>query len=169
MFGSCSSPKAEAPHGCFSLVLGADVVYPRPGLPAALAAAALAHLAPHRGGAHEPGPRLLIMQHGSYHTVADSQAQPGAAAAAAEGGKPLRRFHTRDGWDEFVAILREAGEVVMLPYRLLSDGAGGGEDGQPATGEIMGSQEACGAVPDLARESAPVPRRNHHDTNRGGD
>jgi predicted nicotinamide N-methyase len=73
----------------YDVIIGADVVYPREGLPESLAAAALAHL--------EPAGVLYIMQHGEHPIGGDS-------------------FTTRDGWTEFVAKLEAAGDVQRLPF-----------------------------------------------------
>ena len=70
-------------------MLGSDVVYPKEGLPASLAAAALGSLK------RNAEARLYIMQHGSY-----MQGVPGAVQ-----DKEGRSFHTRDGWKEFCDLL----------------------------------------------------------------
>ena len=65
--------------GRYDIVLGADVVYPKTGLPASLAAAALSSLK------RNAEARLYIMQHGSY--------MKGVSGAAQD--KEGRSFHTR--------------------------------------------------------------------------
>lgn len=85
-WGKCSSTEGE---GRYDLVLGSDVVYPKEGLPASLAAAALGSLK------RNAEARLYIMQHGSY--------MQGVAGAVQD--KEGRSFHTRDGWKEFCELL----------------------------------------------------------------
>lgn len=86
-WGECSTDDA----GQYDLVLGSDVVYPKEGLPASLAAAALGSLR------RDAKARLYIMQHGSY--------MQGVAGAVQD--KEGRSFHTRDGWKEFCDMLSE--------------------------------------------------------------
>ena len=81
----------------FDVVIGADVVYPKEGLPASLAAAALGSLK------RSPTARLYIMQHGSWLPARGGQA-------------PV--FSTRDGWSEFVQLLEAQGSVSIEGYSL---------------------------------------------------
>ena len=97
-WSECSAEDA----GRYDLVLGADVVYPKEGLPASLAAAALSSLK------RDSAARLYIMQHGSYLT--------GVAGAVQD--KEGRSFHTRDGWREFCELLGEEGIVTTEPFAL---------------------------------------------------
>ena len=132
-----TSQEAKLADELYETVIGADVVYPRPGLPAALAAAALAHL-----DGTSPNARLFIMQHGAYRSASDDS----DSDTTASGG--TFKFETRDGWEEFVEILRAQKDaiVTLTPYRLLCKADKGTEMEGPNYYAAGGADDGCSTV-----------------------